>query len=507
LIKKVITITIILIIATIANTFANFDFNENCQKAHSSILSLKFDKAQQYINIEKNINPKNKIPFYLESLKDFIKIIINQDKKEFNELIEKRRYYIDIIEKDEIESPYYRYCLAEIYFQWAVARLIFVKDILNFTEGLKAALEIKKSYSLIDKNNEIFPNFYPNLKLLGLMHAMQDAVPESYRKIVQSFTFSGSFEKGISELNLLLDKSLKDKNIEFIYPEVIFLITFIEINLQSDKQRVNYLKKYFENTNLFPEKTNNIVLIYSKVRYLIYTGQTDSAINIIEKYNKENNWAYIPFMDYLLGKLKLQRLDKDAVLPFYNYLLKYKGLHYIKSTYQLISWYYLVNNNKSKYNENQNNIIKYGITLSETDKQAEREAKKNEIPNLHLLKARLLSDGAYFSKAIEEITNKDTDLNLRNSKDSIEYLYRLARIYHEWGKIELAIPYYETVIKNGEQKPWYFAANSALLLGVIYENMNKKNIARLYFQKCLLIEPQEYKGSIHAKAKSGLKRL
>lgn len=507
MIKKNILISLLFIISISNYSFAIFDFNENCKKAHSLILSLKFEEAQQYINIEKKLKPNNKIPYYLESYKDFMKIIINQDKNEFNQLIDKRSYYIEIIENDDTESPYYRYCLADIYLQWAVARLIFVKDILNITEGLKAALEIKKSYSLIDDNKEKFPNFYLNFKLLGLMHAMQEAVPDNYKKIVQSVTFTGNYEKGISELNLLLQKTLNDKTIQYIYPEVLFLVTFIEINLQSDKQRANYLKKYYDNSDIFNENNDNIVLLYSKVRYLIFNGQTDSAISTIELFNKQKKEAYIPFMDYLLGKLKLQRLDKDAILPFYNYLVKYKGLHYIKSTYQLISWYYLLNNQITKYKENQNNIIKYGISLSETDKQAEREAKKNEMPNIHLLKARLLFDGAYYSKAIDEIANKNIELNVRNSKDSLEYLYRLARIYHEWGKTNIAIPYYESVIKNGENKPWYYAANSALMLGVIYENMNKKNIARLYYQKCLLIEPQEYKGSIHTKAKAGLKRL
>jgi hypothetical protein len=471
------------------------------------LLSLKFEEAQNYINTEKKVRPSNKIPYYLESYRDFLKIITNQDKKEFIQLIDKRSYYIDIIESDNSDSPYYRYCLADVYFQWAVARLVFVKDIMNFTEGFKAALELKKSYSIIEKNYEKYPEFYPNLKLLGLMHAMQETIPENYRKIVQSISFSGSYEKGIKELSLLLEKSINDKNIDFIYPEALFIITFIEINLQTDKQKVNYLKKYFDNNKLFPEKNENVVLIYCKARYLIFTGQTDNAIQLLENYTKENKGAYLAFLDYLLGKIKLQRLDKDAIMPFYNYLLKYKGLHYIKSTYQLISWYYLINNNYDKFIENQNNILKYGITLSETDKQAEREAKKNEHPNIQLLKARLLFDGGYYSKAVDEIENKSNKLNLRNAKDSLEYIYRLARIYHEWGKIDFAIPYYEKVIKNGEDKPWYYAANSALLLGVIYEKQNKNNIARLYYQKCLLIEPQEYKGSIHAKAKSGLKRL
>jgi tetratricopeptide (TPR) repeat protein len=89
----------------------------------------------------------------------------------------------------------------------------------------------------------------------------------------------------------------------------------------------------------------------------------------------------------------------------------------------------------------------------------------------------------------------------------LEYLYRIGRVYHESGKTSEAIRFYKLTIDKGEDKPWYFAANAALQLGLIYENLKNKDIARIYYQKSLSMNPIEYKNSIAQKAQAGLSRL
>ena len=46
------------------------------------------------------------------------------------------------------------------------------------------------------------------------------------------------------------------------------------------------------------------------------------------------------------------------------------------------------------------------MRLLDDDKLAEKEATKKEAPNVYLLKARLLSDGGYYEKAISTILRK-----------------------------------------------------------------------------------------------------
>ncbi|MCX6230767.1 MAG: hypothetical protein NTZ33_04415 [Bacteroidetes bacterium] len=470
-------------------------------------MNLQLNEAQQMIDVEKKSNPSNKIPYYLENYKDFISIAVSQDKASFDRLLAKRSDMIDLIAKDDQSSPYYNYCLADVYFQWAVARLLFMKDMSDMIDGIKAALEFKKSYEIIEKNQSKFPNFAPNLKLLGLMRALVDVVPANYKTIVKSLAFDGSFEQGTAELMQLTDKAIADKNIDFVKSEALFLLTFVEINLQANKQKALFLKKYYTNPDIIAEIKSNAVLLYAKARYDIFFGRNDEAIQALEAFPRGNNVAYFGFVDYLCGKTKLNRLDKDAANYFLNYNVKYKGAHYIKASYQHLAWYYLLNNDVGKYTENMKKAARFGAALSEIDKQALYEANRNEPSNVQLMKARLLCDGGYFQQALKNLDENTQSLLLKTDKDSLEFYYRLGRIYHEWDKTDNAVPYYEKVLRKGCNAPWYFATNAALQLGLIYENRKDLNTARLYFKRCLSMSPKEYKNSLHTKAKAGLKRI
>jgi hypothetical protein len=246
-------------------------------------------------------------------------------------------------------------------------------------------------------------------------------------------------------------------------------------------------------------------LIYAKARYEIFFGKNDEAIETLVNFPRGKDIAYFGFIDYLCGRVKQNRLDKDAVNYFYAYLKNYKGKHYLKAAYQQIAWYNLLNGNPTDYKENMKKIATLGSSLSEIDKQAQYESEKAENPNVFLLKARLQCDGAYYQQASNVLTADN--LVLKTTKDSLEFLYRMARIYHEWGKKDAAIPYYELCIRKGDKLPWYFSANAALQLGLIYEGKDEFHKARLYYNRCLQMEPKEYKNSIHTKAKAGLKRI
>jgi len=75
------------------------------------------------------------------------------------------------------------------------------------------------------------------------------------------------------------------------------------------------------------------------------------------------------------------------------------------------------------------NVLTYGITSIDADKSAEREAKNEIIPNVELLKCRLLTDGGYYSKAQNILINLvDAKLPL---VDKVEKNYRLSRIFQE----------------------------------------------------------------------------
>jgi len=141
------------------------------------------------------------------------------------------------------------------------------------------------------------------------------------------------------------------------------------------------------------------------------------------------------------------------------------------------------------------------------DNQAYSEASAGLIPSIPLLKARLLFDGGYYSRALDELLDIRLKEYVRSKKDLTEYFYRLGRIYHEQGQIGKAISDYTNAIVTGKSLPQYYAAGAALQLGMIYESTGQLTLADSCYRLCLSLPFKEYRNSLSQKARTGLERI
>jgi tetratricopeptide (TPR) repeat protein len=146
-----------------------------------------------------------------------------------------------------------------------------------------------------------------------------------------------------------------------------------------------------------------------------------------------------------------------------------------------------------------------GYNYHERDKQAVNEANA-PMPNPGLLKARLLFDGGYYTKALTSLSDDKAD-DFSSIKDKTEYNYRLGRINDALGKDDAALINYQNAIAVGKNLKYYYAAKAAVQMGKIYEN--KKNIAKAksYFNVAINMSGHEQENSIENEAKQGLRRL
>ena len=51
------------------------------------------------------------------------------------------------------------------------------------------------------------------------------------------------------------------------------------------------------------------------------------------------------------------------------------------------------------------------------------------------------------------------------------------------------------------------ACNAALKMGLLHETAGEKELAKAAYRTCLDMSPNQYKHSLHGKAKAGLNRL
>ena len=74
-------------------------------------------------------------------------------------------------------------------------------------------------------------------------------------------------------------------------------------------------------------------------------------------------------------------------------------------------------------------------------------------------------------------------------------------------KLGEAVNFYQKTINEGQDESYFYACNSALQIGHIYEDWGKVAKAKEYYKLCLSLKPDEYKNGLHQKAKAGLNRL
>lgn len=471
---------------------ANFDFNQNCVRAYNHILCLRLSNARNLIAAEKKKNPQNAIPYLLDNYVDYFTLLTTESRPDFERLKNNKSARLDRIESDDQKSPYYLFAQAEINLQCALIRG-------RFHEYVTSAFEINKAYSLLKENAEKYPGFLPNQKNIGMINALLGSMPDGLKRTLSAFGIRGNTAKDVIILNYLA-AGIADTPYAFFYDEVVFYLAYIQTDIIHDPAA--YAKIIRNTESIDP---SSLLKTYLRSYAGMKTAHNDEAIETL--LGRPSGAAYqpYPYLDYLSGVAKTHQLDQQAARYFQSYLHHYRGINHVKDAYLHLAWLELLDNNSNGYRNYIEKVKTKGNTYHEKDKQALNEAN-DATPDLVLLKARLLFDGGYYARALQVIQTKKI-ADLKNIRDRTEYYYRMARIYDETGKHEMAIRFYQSAVNSGRNERYYFASNAAYRIGMIYEKLKNYSRARSMYTTAIAMKNHDYESSIENKAKEGLKRV
>ena len=369
---------------------------------------------------------------------------------------------------------------------------------MKFGEYVGAVGDIKKAFKLLEQNSQSFPDFIANKKNLGILHALVGTIPDEFRWGVKMLGMDGTIEQGGSELESLL----KETDSTFLFrDEALVYYAYFLLHLNNKPEQS---WQVLQSSNLNPDRSLAANFVFANVA--MHTGRNDKAIEFLERKPKGNAYMDFPYLDFMTGIAKLHRLDPEAAMHLEAFVRHPSIRHYKKEAYQKLAWYRLIFLGPEAYLETMVICKKVGFAATDEDKTAQREARNRQIPNQKLLQARLLFDGGYHERAYDHLTN-DTLETYTDAQHQIEYYYRLARICDGLNKEIEAIHYYDMTIREGQYESSYFAANSALQLGKLFEKQGKEQLAIQYYSSCLQMEPDEYRNSLHQKAKAGINRI
>lgn len=465
-------------------------FNANCQTAYNNLMRLQLNKGRELAALERTQNAQNPLPILLENYADVLHLFVSEDAAELSRFEAMKDKRLQLLEKCDKKSPFYRYAQAEIQIQWALVHA-------KFEQYFAAFWEARRAYQLLDQNRQQFPTFYPNLKTIGTIHALVGTLPDRFKWGVRVLGLNGNVKQGMGELKTFLNASKADG--QMFYNEGLLIYAFLlnYVNNQPNESW-NAIAKLPTNDNLL----HTFVLADMAFR----AGNNDKAIQLLEQAPQSNDFESFAYLDFLLGTYKLNRLDKDANIHLQHFLQHYKGKNYVKDAHQRLAWCALLQNNLLSYQQYMHQCLNKGTQLIDADRQAHRNAQEGKTPHLALLKARLLFDGGYYAKALQML-NTTLPKELKTTEQQLEYDYRYGRIYQQMNDNPQAILCYQRVINKDTEIQTDFAPKACLQMAKIYETTKQLQQAVKYYQKCLNYKKHDYKNSIDQQAKAGLNRL
>lgn len=469
----------------------HYDFNERCEAAYKAMISLKIEEGNALVAQELKENPENLIPVFLANYSDFLKLLMNGSASDYKLLKPNMDKRLTILDKGNPSDPWYLYCKAGIYFQWASVRL-------RFNEYFSGGTEFRKSYLYLKDNQKKFPDFKYNQVLLGLEESIVGTIPDNYKWISNMLGMRGNLTNGISKITHFLND--KSPDARHLREEAIFYYCYLKYYLLSAKEETF---QYINNSDL--DTKNNLLFSFMVSNLSLDDNKSDIAEQILRNRNQSSGYLKAPIFDYQLGVVLLQKMDDQAIIYLKQFANNYKGRFYEKSAYQKMSFYYLVKGDIAQAKIYKAKILNIGSTEIDVDKQAQRYAKLPGLPNVSLLKANLSGSGGYFNKAINEL-NKIKVSELSGIDEMTEYYYRYGHVYALMGKPKNAIPYFVNALNLGTNSKGQFAARAALELALLYEDQGQKTKAIEYFKKCLAMKNHDFQSSIDQKAKAGLSR-
>jgi len=453
------------------------------------LFDLRFDKIHQACSPSPPDHKDRLSELYLDNYIYFLKSLTAGDDRSYWDYRFNTDRHTEEMKALAETGPEYLHYLSLINIQSAILAI-------DHDNAWIATRHYYAAWRMVHYNLKQYPGYIPDLMPLGILEIIAGTIPQEYVWLMKRVGIKGTIASGQAKLAGYHARCAREDQLE---ATLIMALSFYQFSPQEAKA--------YEFLQPFSTQYSGIELYdYLLSLAAMKAGHNDVAIRILKQMVEESGSCNFPYICLLLGEAKLNRLDADANTYLMKFLEEYNGGNYVRMACHKLSWYYFLNNDLHRYEQMRGKVLTMGKNLTEADRQAFLEASDTAALNPLLLSARLLSDGGYYDKSIELLTGPARS-SLRTARDSLEFFYRLGRLYQKKGDRANAIAQYRQVIKQGAGQQYYFIVNAMLQMGIIAEEEGRYHEAENYYHSCLVIEKVQYRRSIDQKAKAGLDRV
>ncbi len=462
---RLLIISILILFISTQKVSAQYEVTENCSKAWEALLDLRIVTAKELVRNEIHINPDNYYVYYLDQNIDAFELMINATPEGYE--VFKENYYDrrEIMDDRDVESPYYLACESEMQLQMGIFNIVYGDRLAGLRRAYSA---YKKVYKNLDKN----PDFQMGNKLDGMFNVAISNLPPFVSWAANTFGVSGDDQIGYE---ILVDYFDYFGNTSGLNTEAA-LYTILAHKLNKDPYGAYIFTKSIDSSYA---DYHLLKYFYANVAYR--SGFNEEALKILSTFNPEDlEMEFNPY-NYLYGKIMLRKLDPSAISYFEEYLRKNNKKDNLKEIHYKLALAFLIAGNKDGFAQNRKLAQELGDDITERDREAVYDYNLEYMPDVELIKLRLLIDGGYLDRASKIIDNYIINNETPNYYLLDFYLLK-GRYEYNMGNYREAITAMEKVIDMGEYEDYYFASEAALYLGLIYEKTDPEK-ALFFFNK------------------------
>ncbi|WP_139921594.1 DUF3808 domain-containing protein [Hymenobacter sp. DG01] len=420
---------------------------------------------------------------------DITELLVSQDASRYQATVAAQDRRLALLEKSAETGALREYARAEIRLHQAAAQVVFGHEV-------QGAWSLRQSYQQMQQVVRRYPQYLPARKTLGMMQFFIGSLPESYRWFLKLLGLPGSVEAGLHNLRLAATQPN-----DFQLEARLILALLEETYYKQPEAALTLIQ------TLHRQQPDNLLLSYLLVSQHKKQHHTEVALAAYRVRPTGPAYLPLPYLHHMAADLLLYQGQYAASARANQiFLAEYQGQHYRKDAYfklYLAAW---LSGDATSAGQYRRRIGAGGRTVLEEDTYAQRFFEDKQPLHKLLTRARLQIDGGYYREALTTLSGFHAT-SATPLRDRLEEPYRLARAWHLVGRPDSARLFYARTIALAGNAPYYFAPQSALQLGYLYQLEGQKNTAKTYFQKALSYPKHEYKNSTDTKAKLALKEL
>jgi len=458
-------------------------------RAYAELLKLKVRSCRQLLATEPSGAPGTLL---VADCADFVELLISQDASRYDATLAAQDTRLAQLGHAPA-SALRDYALAEIRLHQALAQLAFRHEV-------RGAWNLRQVALLTQDNARRYPAFAPMRKTLGLCQFGIGSLPEGYHWLLRLLGLRGSVEEGLQNLARAAAQP------HDFQPESQILQALI---------RESYYKKGDESLalvgRLAREQPDN--LLYSYLLISLHKRQHHGEAALAAYRARPTGPAYLPlaYLHHLVADLLLYRGDYAASsAENQQFLRDFRGEYYRKdAAFKLYLAAWLGGAPAATAERYRQQINLAGPLTIEEDIYAQRFYHDAQLLNPTLTRARLLTDGGYYTQALSTLQQFRLAATAP-VRDRLEAPYRRARVWQGLERLDSArLDYLRTLRLSARlgEPPYYFAPQAALQLGYLAQAAGQRTAAKSYFEQAMAYPKHEYKNSTDQKAKLALRGL